>query len=262
MGLPELFELPQVSPAGWRARIDYDDWKPKPGTTQLFIHWGGSAVPAKVAAGDLEAERAQLRNYERYHLDTHGWRGLAYDWAIGNSGTLYRVRGLGQSAATSGDVDRDGYSNNVEGEALLFIIGTGTRPSTKALATGRKVIAALGYRQIYGHREARGTQTSCPGPDLMRWIDQVRTVNQEDDDMPSIEELAAAVWDEELKDDATDDATVTTAVLLRRIWKEAHAARVTSVRALQALQAQQQGDTATAEAIVRELVEALERGVT
>jgi hypothetical protein len=250
MGLTEVLALPQVTPGQWDARVDYDTWARKTATSQLFIHWGGSKVSAKVAAGDVEAEKAQLRSYEAYHIDHHGWRGLAYDWAIGNSGTLYRVRGLSRSAATSGDVDQDGYSNNVEGEALLFLIGTGTKPSAKALATGRRVVDALDYDEVYGHREARGTSTTCPGLDLMSWLESVRN---EEDDMPTSDEVAHAVWREEVKDDATEAATVSTAVLLRRVWKEAHEARVGQIEMLRAIRAIQAGDGATADQIADEL---------
>lgn len=169
MPIDDLLALDQEAPSDWGAQKDYDSW-PRDDTSQVFIHWGGTPVSDACAAGDREAERDTLRAYERYHLSKK-WKGIAYDWAIGNSGTLYRCRGDARSAATSGDIDLDHISNNDEAEAVVFLIGSGQKPSRRALQTLEDVLSALDYTEVYGHQESAkqgsGTSTSCPGDDLM-----------------------------------------------------------------------------------------------
>lgn len=174
-------QLPQISPASWGARIDYDAWPHRP-IRQVFIHWLGSAAPAQAARGDLDAEAALLRSVERHHVNVKGWRGIAYDWAIGQSGVLYRLRGHGMSGGTSGDVDRDGLANNVEGDAVCVLIGEGQEASGLALHTLARVLYALDpVEGVWPHRDARGTATACPGDQLTRWTRSYRRDDQEVD---------------------------------------------------------------------------------
>lgn len=166
----------EVSPAEWGAAKPYDRWTDRHRyVRELYLHWGGNPVRAAAAAGDVAAEKAQLRSWESYHVNTLGWRGLAYDYAIGNSGTLYRIRGRARSGATSGDRDRDAVPNNLEGDAVVFIVGQGQTVSPAALATFAAFEATHPHPDgVYGHREARGTSTSCPGPQLLAVARDVR----------------------------------------------------------------------------------------
>lgn len=176
MGLNELMTLDQVSPEDWGADLDYDT-RPRDDTNQIFVHWIGNPVEDDVLAGDVDAEMKKLRDIESYHQGK-GWAGIAYDWAIGNSGTLYRCRGDAKSAATGGDIDLDSISNNAEAEAILVMIGQGQTASAECLATLSRVCAVLGYDEVYGHRESAqqgsGTVTSCPGDQLMEVVRQIR----------------------------------------------------------------------------------------
>lgn len=181
MGLHELMTMDQVSPAEWGADLDYDS-RPRDDTNQIFIHWTGTAVPQDVADGDVDAEMKHLRGIEAYH-QRKGWAGIAYDWAVGNSGTLYRCRGDAKSAATGGDIDLDQISNNSEAEAILVLVGQGQTASAECQATLSRVCSILGYDELYGHRESSergsGTATSCPGDQLMEWVRQYRNTWEE-----------------------------------------------------------------------------------
>lgn len=176
MGLADVLSLPQVPPDRIGLTEGYDSWTPRVVEGgQVFVHWGGKAVSSTAANGVVSAERAVLRSWERYHV-SNGYAGIAYDWAIGNSGTLYRLRGKARSAATSGDVDRDRIFNNVEGDGVVLLVGQGQDVSHRALATLHEVLDAFG-RDVFTHREAKGTITSCAGEQLQRWVQQYRSGN-------------------------------------------------------------------------------------
>ncbi len=173
-----IFALPQIAPreathpgdqlATWAARIDYDakDWHPF-NADKLVVHWGGGAVSAAAALGVASAEEATLRGWESFHL-SKGWLGLAYNFGIGNSGRLYRIRGDNRSGATSGDADKDGIPENHEAIAVVFLVGSGQTASNAALATFRRLYAVAGLETVIRHKDS--TATSCPGPQLSAWV--------------------------------------------------------------------------------------------
>lgn len=159
-----------LSPIQWGARINYDtkEWRPWI-PDKWVLHWGGTPVVAEAAAGVAWWEREQLRRWELFHIDTRGWAGIAYNWAIGNSGTLYRLRGNNRSAATSGDIDQDGVRENWEAAAVVFLVGQHQRVSEAAFATFRRLYAANTLTTVNGHRDNR-SGTVCPGDQIYQWI--------------------------------------------------------------------------------------------
>lgn len=119
---------------------------------------------------------AQLRSWESYHIDRKGWRGLAYGWAFGQTGTVYRIRGWNTYGAHSGDVDADHVSNNREVIPILFI-GSGhhhdfTAEARAAIVRLRAYHEEVSGRKLYlyGHQELKGIVTSCPGPKGMEYV--------------------------------------------------------------------------------------------
>lgn len=166
-----------VSPAGWGAEVDYDskEWTPWD-PDKFVVHWGGTPVSTSAADGDTSGEEAQLRSWENYHKNSLGWLGIAYNWAIGNSGTLYRLRGDNRAGATSGDYEPDGIPENHEAVAVVFIVGTGQTATTKALDTFRGMYAAvpelddvIGHKDVFA-KSGSGKNTSCPGGQLHAWV--------------------------------------------------------------------------------------------
>lgn len=166
-----------VSPAGWGAQVDYDavtwtPWVPD----KWVLHWGGTPVTGSAAAGDVAAERAQLRIWENHHKNILGWLGIAYNWAVGNSGTLYRLRGDNRSGATAGDAEPDGIPENHEAVAVVFIVGSGQTVTAAALDTFRGMFVAVPeLSTVTGHKfvalgPGYGTSTTCPGPQLSAFI--------------------------------------------------------------------------------------------
>jgi hypothetical protein len=179
-----------VAPADWGATIKYDIWA-DPWTTkdQAIIHYGGGANTAGSVSGvdveQLSDERTILRGWERYHL-SKGWRGIAYNWAVGQSGTLYRLRGWNVSGAQySGedDIDHDGVDANSEGAAVVFILGGTQQPTPAAYAAFERLRAFIEQTvgapiALYGHSEVAlsgGNSTACPGVALMAYVRAHRT---------------------------------------------------------------------------------------
>lgn len=161
-----------ISPWRWGAAVDYDtkDWRPY-NWDKWIVHWGGGST--STAGRD---EYAILRAWERFHL-SKGWRGIAYNMAIGNSGRLYRLRGDNQNGATRGDEEPDGIPENREGFAVVFLVNKPDQVSEAALNTFRGMYAKVlpDLSKVVGHRMVAegpgwGTATSCPGPQLYEWI--------------------------------------------------------------------------------------------
>lgn len=176
------------SPKEWGAKVDYDLWDDAPkDEDKIIVHYGGNASFAGdearcLARGYSEwpsvaAEKAVLRIYEQSHL-SRGWRGLAYGWAIGQSGNVYRIRGWNRYGAHKGDLDLDGIPENEEGIPVLFLLGGDQVPTPEALATFAALHTELemaeGTLPVYGHKEiallGTGTTTSCPGVHLTSFV--------------------------------------------------------------------------------------------
>lgn len=161
-----------LSPRQWGARINYDAWERVTPKDKWIVHYGGPAVGDYNAGPDRE--EAVLRAWEAFHIDSKGWSGIAYNYAIGNSGVLYRLRGENAGGHTRGDYEPDGRSENSEGRAVVFILGDGQEPSLEAKATfalmwGEQPLPIIGHKDVALHGTG-GTSTACPGKDLYDWI--------------------------------------------------------------------------------------------
>ena len=162
--------MTQVSPAQWGARINYDSknwlpWNPD----KWVIHYLGGVSSAAVAPFSTAKEMTKLRQVEAHHIDGNGWQGIAYNYAIGQTGTLYRLRGEQRSGATSGDADNDGIPENHEARAVLFILG-GTQTPSDASLSAFSEFWATDPMPVIGHRDS--TDTECPGDKLYAWIQE------------------------------------------------------------------------------------------
>lgn len=184
-----------VSPEHWGARVDYDEWGNdyQPNDGVVLHHGGGGNYRAHLQPYSVAEEMKQLRAWEAFHIDGRGWRGIAYGWAVGQSGNVYRLRGWNRPGAHTGDMDSDGVLNNDDLAAILFI-GSGnyvalSSDAQDSLARLRAYINETCSQNfpLYGHREASGN-TSCPGPKLMDYVNTHRLLEE---DMPlTAEDLA------------------------------------------------------------------------
>ena len=183
---PHLGPDEALSPFDWRAKRDYDKWSDRftPDDGIAIHHGGGGNYPAHNAPFTKTKEIAQILNWERYHLGK-GWRGLAYGWAIGMTGTIYRIRGWNRYGAHLGDVDGDGVANNDEVIPVLFIMSSDrTKPTPEALAAFERLRAYLEAESgralwLYGHQEVQTQRTGCPGKHLMKYVKANRVSGNE-----------------------------------------------------------------------------------
>lgn len=165
-----------LAPTAWGARVNYDTWSdPVTLKDKVVIHYAGADKDATGAYEGVDAEKRLLQSYERYHLDGRGWRGIAYGWAIGMSGTVYRLRGWNNYGAHTGDMDADGINENKEGIPVLFILGGSMAPTAAALQAfielkmyfdGEDSKLIPKYRTgellpVFGHKDV--SVTPCPG---------------------------------------------------------------------------------------------------
>ncbi len=196
------FDVDQIE---WGSRLGYADgvklpWSPD----KWVVHWGGGPTPV---ADSAAAETSTLRGWQRYHIDFKGWQDIAYCYAIGNSGTVYRLRGENRNGATAGDYENDGIPENHEARAVVFIINVGQEPSAAALAAFQRLwladpLPVIGHKWVF-QSGSGGTNTTCPGPDLDLWI---RSKGYE---MPTYRNVTnVEPWEETVYDWAIDSGIV------------------------------------------------------
>jgi len=170
--VPVLIPMPQpVTPAPKPRSIDFDfdqaDWGAKKifadnalhgswEPTQWVIHYGGNAVTRGFSG--VQREKQVLRIYERSHL-SRGWQAIAYNYAVGNSGKAYRLRGENRPGATK-------YANKFT-RAILWIGGKGQEPSSAARETIARIVSS-NSDPVYPHSYYR--PTNCPGDYWREWI--------------------------------------------------------------------------------------------
>ena len=148
---------------------------------KAVIHWGGYTNP-----GNSEAnEAAVLRAIQKMHMakKPHPWFDIGYGIGVGNTGLVYRLRGLNRQAATRGDIDKDGIPANQEAWAFLWIGGSGYVPSPAALASMGRIIrecqAAIPNFTVEPH--SNFTATACPGDLWRQWIAEEGWTKGDDD---------------------------------------------------------------------------------
>lgn len=147
-----------------RANFSYG---PRRKTGFVTIHYNGPSVASQ--PNDLKLLQADAR----FHVDSRGWDGLSYHYAIGRDGTVYQCRDASAKLAHSGVAQ-----GNNESLAVLVITGEGDNPPSVQIAALEAHLKTLGIasRYILGHREWP-RDTACPGARLRSWLSGYRLHN-------------------------------------------------------------------------------------
>jgi len=193
-----------LSPAEWGASQDYDSWGDThtPDDGVALHHGGGSDYPAAQTPYTPEKEMVLLRSWERYHL-SKGWRGLAYGWGVGQSGTIYRIRGWNRYGAHLGDIDGDGIANNTEIVPVIWIASGNhhqvSDEADQAIAWLRRNVIeqkSPNAKKLWGHKEVQTNKsTACPGVGGMAYVNAHRYLTDEGDSGMPLDQIGKAVVD-------------------------------------------------------------------
>jgi hypothetical protein len=121
------------------------------------VHWGG---PRQSLGSHEQCERI-WRNWQNYHMDTHGWVDIAYTTAFCNHGYALAGRGYGTRTAANGT-----NTGNQNYYAFVWIGGEGNVATPEAVAALEWLIRDA--RQNGAGTEVRHhgyfTGSACPGP--------------------------------------------------------------------------------------------------
>lgn len=175
----------------WGSRTEYADYTKLPfRPDKVVIHYGGWTTQIV----GVEDEKDRLRRWQRYHIDGRGWTDIAYNFAVGDSGSVYRLRGYNRSGAQSGDYEPDGIPENHEAIGVVWIGGAPKpenggpySPSEQAYAAMGRLVREADMPTVLGHRQIKPGSTSCPGSYWQDWIDNQRWKIEpppEEEDMP------------------------------------------------------------------------------
>ena len=133
-------------------------------STGITVHWNGGPMGLLTAAMEVVLRRAL--GIWRFHVEGRGWADIAYNWLVAPDGTIIEGRGWGIRSAAQGTI------GNRTKHAVMLMIGVGEKP------TDEQLLAVLWlsdeHRRRYGKTKLvphhRWSATSCPGPDVTRWL--------------------------------------------------------------------------------------------
>ena len=132
-----------------------------PSIRVVDIHW-----PARAGriSRDLGSIKRALLSWQRFHMDTRGWRDIAYNVAVDLNGDVWELRGW--------DVQDGGVAGRSDDVTILLVMGD---KDTMTDAMKWSVLWAMGeFERRKGgtlRRSYHGalSSTSCPGPEATRW---------------------------------------------------------------------------------------------
>ena len=110
-----------------------------------------------------------MRELEGFHLN-RGFTGVGYNFVLFPSGRLYEGRPVWAVPAAQ--------LNANSGTVAIAFVGDYTRDKTtrRQRLRVRVALASLrwrrGVRRLGGHQEAPGQSTSCPGANILKYLDR------------------------------------------------------------------------------------------
>ncbi len=132
----------------------------------LVVHW--SAYPTALSKTE---ELTQIKQIQDLHQNDRGWNDIAYNFCVGDSGTIYEARGFENRSAAQGGNTRDEINyNNRHYVAVCWLGGSNPddQPSKEAVAAVKDL-----WRKVGGELRPHSSfkATNCPGNMWRQWID-------------------------------------------------------------------------------------------
>lgn len=165
-----------INRSGWNATPPAKPFTKRRSTVGIVLHHSG--------VKGADPGPAQVKAFERYHMKTRGWRGIAYNWLVDADGVIYEGRGHGVvGGATRGW--------NSKTESICYTgWGSGDIPE-RALESIAWLVSDLQSRHgnklwVKGHRDF--ASTSCPGTTLYHWLQDGMELKQ--DQSPNVDWVA------------------------------------------------------------------------
>ena len=91
----------------WGAKAPKSSFSKLAEVKGLVVHW--SAYPTALSKTE---ELSQLRQIQDLHQNDRGWNDIAYNFCVGDSGTIYEARGYEHRSAAQGGNTRDEINYN------------------------------------------------------------------------------------------------------------------------------------------------------
>lgn len=128
------------------------------------VHYGGPRQPAADPGSDHARCIATWKNWQNYHMNTHGWSDIAYTGGFCQHGYAFAGRGAGVRTAANGT-----NTGNQNFYAITWIGGEGQTPTEAALDAADWWIDQLrragANTAVWPHRKFK--PTGCPGDPLV-----------------------------------------------------------------------------------------------
>lgn len=173
--------------------MNRNDWSAKPATRVTPLHWPSVRYavlhwPASMGA-KIGSDRASvarwLRAWQLMHMNDRGWSDIAYSHAVDLAGRRWTLRGWDR---------QEGGVENMGGQCVSVLAVVGSKdeitPELRAAVVEwqREADKRAGHKLKRTYHGALKS-TACPGPDLTRWARAGFPINNQEDEMPTPEDV-------------------------------------------------------------------------
>ncbi|KAK6994810.1 peptidoglycan-recognition protein SC2 [Biomphalaria glabrata] len=148
-----------ITRAEWGARQPNGEWFLTNPVQYAFIHH--SAGPD---CHDRATCQAQVKIFQNYHMDTHGWPDIGYTYVIGGDGSVFEGRGWDKVGAHTLNYNSVGYGFCMIGTFTSHMPTAAAQQAVKDLIDcGVQLGKIKREYTLRGHRDMPGSSTECPG---------------------------------------------------------------------------------------------------
>jgi hypothetical protein len=141
----------------------------------IAVHWPGSTTDRYGSLPESAVIRL-LNGWRDFHVNGRGWSDIGYNYAIDPDGRIWELRGMNRIGAHSASDENPDANDNFVG--VLFILGDREQVPSVMIQAFRWLRERILNRfpkgkQVKGHREVPGAQTTCPGEQVMEIMAQL-----------------------------------------------------------------------------------------